>query len=118
METDSFWSISGFFKACVAGFIIIVSCNLAQLIQLSFDVGFSDDFAMFVLYIILPIVILLLVMLITNKILSRYGFDGLVLYESADKRKFTIAKIVGLFIGFVLGSFANELINISIGWLD
>jgi len=89
-ETKQRWINRPFVKGFLAGIVVLAACNLSQPFLERFDPSvetstFGGIFFNWILSIGVPIAILFIFGWITNKVLSRFGFEG---FKASDEWQF------------------------------
>ena len=112
METDSSqknnnssWLNIGFVKAGLAGVVVFMGCSLANLFRTYFMVKPTNFITKGVTFVVVPAVIIYLVVVVSNKILMWYGFEGFSMLSKKAGERLNFTKIIGVIIGALVGFF-------------
>ncbi len=106
------WINHGLVKAFVTGCVLGVGFIIAGFLSTSFgghDLNPADDLALsFVLDILVPIITIYLVFRWTNKLLKRFGFEGVMIHQN---EKLDFPKLFGAASGCLMVSFLAAMVG-------
>ncbi len=112
------WINRPFVKGVLGGIVTFAACNLSVPFSKRFEPGLDTSTNAFFLeglvYAGIPLVALLLIGWIANKILGRFGFEGFKISEEFQARG-CLGYVVGAFVYLVIGSIFAVIIRSLLG---